>query len=88
VAAALKVGDGVIRDVRLALGGVAHKPWRASVAEDLLQGKAPTAENLARAAAAELTPAIPRRDNAFKVELVKRTITLVLSELAAEEGAA
>jgi xanthine dehydrogenase YagS FAD-binding subunit len=88
VAAALKVEDGIIREVRLALGGVSHKPWRASVAEDLLRGKAPTPDNFARAAAAELAPAIPRRNNAFKVELAKRTIALVLSDLAAVEGAA
>jgi xanthine dehydrogenase YagS FAD-binding subunit len=87
VAAALKVEAGIIREVRLALGGVSHKPWRASVAEDLLRGKAPTPDIFATAAAAELAPAIPRRDNAFKVELAKRTIALVLSELAADEGA-
>jgi len=88
VAAALKVDAGIIREIRLALGGVSHKPWRASVAEDLLRGKAPTPDNFAAAAAAELAPAIPRRDNAFKVELAKRTIALVLSELASGEGAA
>ena len=88
VAAALEVEEGVIRDVRIALGGVAHKPWRASVAEELLRGKPPTPENFATAAAAELAPAIPRKYNAFKVELAKRTIALVLSELAADEGAA
>jgi len=87
VAAALKVEDGIFREVRLALGGVSHKPWRASVAEDLLRGKAPTPDNFARAAAAELAPAIPRRGNTFKVELGKRTIALVLSDLAAVQGA-
>ena len=71
----------MISDVRMALGGVAHKPWRASVAERSLRGSAPTPENFAKAAAAELEPAIPRRDNAFKIELAKRTIALVLSEL-------
>lgn len=88
VAAALRVKDGVISDVRLALGGVAHKPWRASAAEQSLQGRAPTPENFAKAAAAELAPAIPRRDNAFKIELAKRTIVLVLSELATDDGGA
>jgi xanthine dehydrogenase YagS FAD-binding subunit len=87
VAAALKVEGGVIRDIRLALGGVAHKPWRASVAEQLLRDKAPTPENFLQAAAAELAPAIPRSGNAFKIELAKRTMTTVLSELAASEGA-
>src|ERR1700722_9203913 len=88
VAAALEVEAGIIREIRLALGGVSHKPWRASVAEDLLRGKAPTHDNFAAAAAAELAPAISRRDNAFKVELAKRTIALVLSELASGKGAA
>jgi xanthine dehydrogenase YagS FAD-binding subunit len=87
VAAALKVEGGLIRDIRLALGGVAHKPWRASVAENFLRGKAATADNFAAAAGAELAPAIPRKHNAFKVELAKRTIAMVLSELAANEGA-
>jgi xanthine dehydrogenase YagS FAD-binding subunit len=86
VAAALRVQDGVIRDVRLALGGVAHKPWRASLAEQSLMGRAATRENFAEAAAVELEPAIARRDNAFKVELAKRTIALVLSELATDDG--
>src|ERR1700686_4028568 len=58
VAAALTVKEGVISDVRLGLGGVAHKPWRASVAERSLRGNAPTAENFAKAATVELEPAI------------------------------
>jgi xanthine dehydrogenase YagS FAD-binding subunit len=87
VAAALKVEDGIIREVRVALGGVSHKPWRAAVAEGLLRGKPATADNFIAAAAAELAPAKPRRHNAFKVELAKRTIVLVLSELAAGGGA-
>jgi xanthine dehydrogenase YagS FAD-binding subunit len=87
VAAALKIQAGLIRDIRLALGGVSHKPWRALVAENFLLGKAANADNFITAAAAELAPAISRKHNAFKVELAKRTITLVLSELAADEGA-
>jgi xanthine dehydrogenase YagS FAD-binding subunit len=87
VAAALAVEGSTIREIRLALGGVSHKPWRALVAENFLRGKAPTTDNFSAAAAAELAPAIPRKHNAFKVELAKRTITLVLSELAANEGA-
>jgi xanthine dehydrogenase YagS FAD-binding subunit len=88
VAAALKVEKGMIRDVRVALGGVAHKPWRASTAEKLLLGNAPTAENFVRAAAEELAPAIPRRDNAFKIELAKRTIVYALEQLSANDGGA
>jgi xanthine dehydrogenase YagS FAD-binding subunit len=88
VAAALKVENGTIRDVRLALGGVAHKPWRASVAEKLLLGNSATSDNFVHAAAAELAPAVPRRDNAFKVELAKRTIVLALEQLSVNAGGA
>jgi xanthine dehydrogenase YagS FAD-binding subunit len=86
VAAVLKLEHGVIRDVRIALGGVAHKPWRAASAERILLGSPATVENFTRAAEQELAPAIPRRDNAFKIELAKRTIASVLSELAANQG--
>jgi xanthine dehydrogenase YagS FAD-binding subunit len=83
VAAALEVGDdGAIRDVRLALGGVATKPWRARVAEGLLRGQQPSEEVFRRASEAELSSARPLRDNGFKVELAKRTIVAVLTQLA------
>jgi xanthine dehydrogenase YagS FAD-binding subunit len=82
VAAAMQLEDGVIRQVRIALGGVAHKPWRAGIAEQMLAGSQPAEQRFAEAAAAELAPAVPRRGNAFKVELAKRTIVSVLSELA------
>ena len=82
VAAALEIGDGRIRDVRLALGGVAHKPWRAHAAEATLRG-APASEAAFQAAAeAELALARPLRDNGFKVELARRTIVAVLNQLA------
>lgn len=85
VAAALDLsGDGTIRDVRLALGGVAHKPWRARVAEDMLRGGAATEESFRAAAQAELKPATPQRDNAFKIELATRLMVAVLSELLTE----
>jgi xanthine dehydrogenase YagS FAD-binding subunit len=83
VAAALDIADGTVRDVRLALGGVAHKPWRAERAEDELRGAPATEESFARAAAAELAAAEPLRDNAFKVPLAQRTIVKVLGDLAA-----
>jgi xanthine dehydrogenase YagS FAD-binding subunit len=86
VAAILKVEDGAIRDIRLALGGVAHKPWRAIAAERILLGSSPTPENFTRAADAELASAIPRRDNVFKIDLAKRTMTSVLLELANNQG--
>ena len=85
VAAALDIGsDGSVRDVRLALGGVAHKPWRASKAEDALRGGQAVRENFRAAAAAELMDASGLRDNMFKIELAKRTIVAVLTELAGD----
>jgi xanthine dehydrogenase YagS FAD-binding subunit len=83
-AAAVKVESGKIAEVRIALGGVAHKPWRAEKAEKAMVGSSPSEELFERAAAAELAAAVPRRDNAFKIELAKRTIVDVLSELTSE----
>jgi xanthine dehydrogenase YagS FAD-binding subunit len=83
VAAALEVEDGHVKDVRIALGGVAHKPWRAMAAETALKG-GPANEAAFRAAVeAELTPAQGLRDNAFKIELAKRVIADTLTKLAA-----
>ena len=86
VAAALQTEDGAIREVRLALGGVAHKPWRADRAEKELLGAKASKETFARAAEAELAGARGYRDNAFKIELARRTIVSVLSELAEAGG--
>jgi xanthine dehydrogenase YagS FAD-binding subunit len=88
VAAAIRIDDGRIRDLRLALGGVAHKPWRAVAAERTLLGAFPTPDAFARAADAELAPAVPQAHNAFKIPLAKRTIVAVLSELAGIDGGA
>jgi xanthine dehydrogenase YagS FAD-binding subunit len=82
VAAGLDVVAGQIEDVRIALGGVAAKPWRAARAEDVLRGQAPTREHFLAAADAELAAAKPFGGNAFKTELAKRTIAAVLGELA------
>ncbi len=82
VAAAIEVRAGVVADVRLALGGVAHKPWRAWTAETALRGQPATAEKFALAAAMELAGARPLRDNAFKIALAQRSMVAVLSELA------
>ena len=88
VAAALDVKNGTVKDIRLALGGVAPKPWRAARAEAALKGK-PATEGAFRAAAqAELTPARGLRDNAFKIELAERVIVDTLAKLAAHYGAA
>jgi xanthine dehydrogenase YagS FAD-binding subunit len=86
VAAALDVQNGSVNDIRLALGGVAHKPWRAFKAEAMLKGKPATEANFRAAAEAELAAATPLRDNAYKVELACRTITSVLSELRGERA--
>jgi xanthine dehydrogenase YagS FAD-binding subunit len=82
VAAALEVEDGLITQVRLALGGVAHKPWRAHRAEEVLLGQPADAAIFRAAADAELADARPLRDNGFKIELARRTIVATLGELA------
>ncbi len=87
VAAALEVENGVIKQVRLALGGVAHKPWRAFTAEQSLVGKTCDEQTLQQAAALELESARPFQYNGFKIELAKRTIVSVLTELS-QKGAA
>jgi xanthine dehydrogenase YagS FAD-binding subunit len=86
VAAVLEVEDGVVTQVRLALGGVAPRPWRALAAERVLQGAPATRDTFQRAAAAELAPARGLHHNAFKIELAKRTITSVLAEMSGTEG--
>ncbi len=82
VAAALEVENGTVKHVRLALGGVAHKPWRATKAEQALAGVPATAAEFRRAADAELADAVGFEHNSFKIELGKRLITSVLTELA------
>ncbi|GAA0965079.1 xanthine dehydrogenase family protein subunit M [Acrocarpospora macrocephala] len=82
VAAVLEVKNGRVKDVRLALGGVAHKPWRAREAENALRGGPATARAFRAAAEAELDAATALHDNGFKIELANRTITAVLAELA------
>jgi xanthine dehydrogenase YagS FAD-binding subunit len=84
VAAALHVHDGVVRDVRIALGGVAHRPWRARKAEDVLRGTPAVEESFRAAAEAELADAAPLRDNTYKVPLVRNVVTRTLVELSGE----
>nr|MBA3790855.1 xanthine dehydrogenase family protein subunit M [Rubrobacter sp.] len=67
VAAALDVEDGVVRDARIALGGVAHKPWRATKAEEALRGEPVNEANFRAAAEIELADAQPLAGNAFKI---------------------
>jgi xanthine dehydrogenase YagS FAD-binding subunit len=81
VAAVLDVADGVVRDCRLALGGVAHAPWRADLAEAELRGAPATEEDFSRAAEAELSRARPLPRNAYKVPLARNLIVRTLQEL-------
>lgn len=82
VAAGLRLDGGAISDARLALGGVAPKPWRAREAERVLSGAPATEETFDRAATAELAHARAQPGNAFKIELARRTIVATLRELA------
>jgi xanthine dehydrogenase YagS FAD-binding subunit len=83
VAAALEVDEGgKVRDVRLALGGVAHKPWRAWTAEGVLRGRAATRDNFREAAEAELKDAAGLQHNTFKIELAKRIIVSTFVDLS------
>lgn len=81
VAAALDVGDGIVRDVRIALGSVAHKPWRAIAAEEALRGGPASEEAFKAAAEAELDAADPLPGNAFKVPMAINTVVAVLRQL-------
>jgi xanthine dehydrogenase YagS FAD-binding subunit len=82
VAAALEVNEGGVADVRIALGGVAHKPWRAWKAEAALRGAPVTTDAFRAAIDAELADARPLQHNASKIELARRSVVAVLEELA------
>jgi xanthine dehydrogenase YagS FAD-binding subunit len=84
VAAALELDGGAIVGARLALGGVAPKPWRARRAEEALRGEPATEATFLKAADAELADARPLAGNAFKVELCRRTLAAVLGQLTEE----
>ena len=84
VAAVLRVDDGRITTTRLALGGVAAKPWRAATAESLLFGAEPTDEAFAAAINAELADAEPLPGNEFKLDLTRRTVVAVMRRLRDE----
>ncbi|WP_433859617.1 FAD binding domain-containing protein [Streptomyces kronopolitis] len=85
-AVALDVAEGRIRGVRLALGGVATKPWRAHRAEETLLGQPADEDTFVRAAAAELAPAVTRPMNAFKAELARRTVVRALRTATSPRG--
>ncbi len=83
VAAALEVEDGKIKTARVALGGVAHKPWRSKEAEDALVGEKPEEAVFKAAAADALKHAKSYKHNSFKIELAKRSIVRALSNVMA-----
>jgi xanthine dehydrogenase YagS FAD-binding subunit len=85
LAAALNVEGGVVRDVRIALGGVAPRPWRAVRAEAVLRGAPASEEVFGRAAEAELAEAQPLPGNAFKVPLARSVLVRTLLDLTGEE---
>jgi xanthine dehydrogenase YagS FAD-binding subunit len=82
VAAALAIEDGRVADCRIALGGVAHKPWRAHRAEEALRGAEAEEPAFAAAADAELAAAEPRPGNAFKVPMARGAIVAALRSLS------
>ncbi len=82
-AVALDVRDGTVRDARVALGGVGTRPWRSREAERALVNRPASPETWRAAAEAALRGAVPRRDNAFKIGLAKRTLVRALTEVSA-----
>jgi xanthine dehydrogenase YagS FAD-binding subunit len=84
VAAAVELDGELVRDARIVLGGVAHKPWRAVDAENALRGKPMTDEVLAKVGAAAVAGAHAYPHNAFKVELTQRAVVRALRTAAGE----
>jgi xanthine dehydrogenase YagS FAD-binding subunit len=82
VAAALELDGGRIVEARLALGGVAHKPWRNTDAEAALRGQAPDATSFAKAADVVLSGAKGFAHNAFKIDLARRAVVRTLTQAA------
>lgn len=86
VAAALELEGDTVKEARIALGGVAHKPWRVQAAEELLHGKTATKENFQKVAEAYLEGAKGYGDNTFKIELAKRAIVRALEQATKMEA--
>ncbi|HVE07839.1 MAG TPA: xanthine dehydrogenase family protein subunit M [Paraburkholderia sp.] len=86
VAAALQMDGHTVKSARIALGGVAHKPWRAHAAEQMLAGHPLTDTNVKHAAAAALRDAQPQRDNRYKIELAQRAIIRAVNAAAGMPG--
>ena len=87
VAAALDIRNGVIHEARVAMGGVAHKPWRATKAESALKGQRTEESSFRSAAEAEMQSAVGTEHNRFKIELGRRAIVRALT-IAASSGRA
>jgi xanthine dehydrogenase YagS FAD-binding subunit len=84
VAVALDIGDdGAVREARIALGGVAHKPWRVPAAEALLAGQQPSAALFASAADALLSGAQGQGENDFKIDMARRAVVRALEQAVA-----
>src|SRR5262249_25055111 len=86
VAAVLEMSGDTIREARIALGGVAHKPWRNTEAEALLNGKTATKDNYQTVAEAIMHDAKGFEHNSFKIELSKRAIVRALNHAAKMEA--
>ena len=82
-AVALDLHDGLVRNCRIALGGVATKPWRAHAAENALKGTRPSEQAFRAAAEAELSSAVPRTHNGFKIEMCRSAMVQALQTTAA-----
>jgi xanthine dehydrogenase YagS FAD-binding subunit len=87
VAAIVETEGASVREARIAFGGVAHKPWRATRAEEELRGAPLGEESLRRAGEAELAAARPQSDNAFKIPMTRNTLAALLRELTHQERA-
>ena len=85
VAAALEMSGDTIKDARIALGGVAHKPWRNKEAEAMLTGRTATTDNFHAVAEASLRDAKGFPYNVFKIDLAKRAIVRALKHAAQME---
>jgi xanthine dehydrogenase YagS FAD-binding subunit len=80
-AVALQLEQGKVREARIALGGIATKPWRSVEAERMLTGQTPSTAAFRAAAEVALRGAVARKHNAYKIELAKRTLVRALSTL-------
>ena len=84
VALAVTLREGAVEDIRIAFGGLAHKPWRAHTAEEHLRGREPTDENVRAAAAIELAAARPLGDNDFKIPMAGSALVTAMRDLTTE----